>query len=212
MSRWKRGHRVVVAIGFLASVVASSTFIGADFVYREQPYVQQLLLIFLLPSAAAALLAGVQALQRRQVLLADARMPDPAVDAIVFWVVVFLVGMHVMVLTVLVGVEAVQPLAARAVVALGGVTMVAIGNALPRTRPNTAVGIRTSRTLVDRQLWMLVHRASGYLFVLIGLGSLATTAFLSGPVLMNVAGGALLAAALAMSIYYRRLTQPGAGS
>ena len=47
--------------------------------------------------------------------------PDPAVQRIVFWILVFLIGVHVMVLVILVGLRAVQPWASRAVVILLGV-------------------------------------------------------------------------------------------
>jgi uncharacterized membrane protein len=46
-----------------------------------------------------------------------------------------------------------------------GVTMISIGNLLPRTRPNLAIGIRTQLTLSDRALWMRVHRWAGYIVV-----------------------------------------------
>src|SRR5713101_3477978 len=132
----QRQHLIVLLVGFSASIVVSSTFVGPHFAFQRQPIVQQILLIFLLPTTASVIYVAAQSLQKRQLLLADALTPDPAVQAIVFWILLFLIGVHLMVLTVLIGVEAVQPWASRAVVMLGGLTFVAIGNLLPRRRPN----------------------------------------------------------------------------
>jgi uncharacterized membrane protein len=54
------------------------------------------------------------------------------------------------------------------VVVLVGLTLIAVGNLLPRTRPNVALGIRTERTLSNRQLWILTHRVAGYVAVSVG--------------------------------------------
>ena len=48
------------------------------------------------------------------------------------------------------------------------VTLISVGNLLPRTRPNLAIGIRTKRTLSDRACWMRTHRDAGYLVVACG--------------------------------------------
>ena len=56
----------------------------------------------------------------------------------------------------------------RVVVVMLGLTFMAIGNLLPRTRPNIAFGVRTARTLSNTQLWQQVHRASGYITVALG--------------------------------------------
>ncbi len=207
MVGWHRRHLIVLVVGFSASFIVSSTFVGASLAYHAQPIVQQILIVFLLPTTASVIYLVVRSLQRRQLLVADAMTPDPAVQAIVFWILLFLIGVHVMVLTVLVGVRAVQPWASRAVVMLGGLTVVAIGNLLPRTRPNTAVGIRTSRTLADRRMWMLLHRVAGYICVAVGIVTLVTTAFLSGPTVAALSGGACLAGAGIMCVYYQKLAR-----
>jgi uncharacterized membrane protein len=87
----------------------------------------------------------------------------------------------------------------RVVVVLLGLTIIAIGNLIPRTRPNIAFGIRTARTLSNAQVWQQVHRAGGYTTV--GLG----VAILIGGIVMtgNTAGGfVLLAAGVAAAIVY----------
>jgi uncharacterized membrane protein len=203
---WPLRQRVVLAVGFSLSLVVSSTFVGPSLSYQGQPFVQQILIMFLLPTTAGVISLVVRTLQRRQLLLADAMTPDPAVQAIVFWILVFLTGVHVLVLAVLVGLRAVQPWASRAVVALLGLTLVVIGNLLPRTRPNVALGIRTSQTLTDRRLWMLIHRIGGYICVAIGTVTVLTAAFLSGPKVGALLGGAGLAGAAIMFVYYQKLT------
>src|SRR6266513_565511 len=45
------------------------------------------------------------------------------------------------------------PLVPRLAPVLLGAALMAIGNLLPRVRPNVAIGIRTSRTLRDRGAW-----------------------------------------------------------
>src|SRR4051812_289028 len=100
-------HRVVLAVAFSISLVVSST-VGPAPAYRTQPLVQQVLLVFLLPITAAVVYWIFQDLQRRQLLIADALTPDPAVQSIIFWILAFLLGVHVMVLMVVVGVESVQ--------------------------------------------------------------------------------------------------------
>jgi uncharacterized membrane protein len=78
------------------------------------------------------------------------------------------------------GVSWIQPWASRAVVVAVGVTVAAIGNQLPRTRPNMAIGIRTARTLSDRKLWMLTYRTTGYLAVALGSVTIFAALFLHG--------------------------------
>ena len=125
MAGWQPRHLIVLLVGFSASFIVSSTFVGPSLAYQTQPIVQQMLIVFLLPTTATLIYFIIRCLQKRQQLVADAMTPDPAVQSIVFWILLFLIGVHLMVLTVLVGVRAVQPWASRAVVMLGGLTLVA---------------------------------------------------------------------------------------
>ncbi len=205
MPSWQLRHLVVLAVGFSVSIVVSSTFFGPHVAYDGRPLFQQILTIFLLPTTASVIYLVLRSLQRRQLMSADAMTPDPAVQTIVFWILLFLTSVHVMVLAILIGVRAIQPWASRAVVMLLGLTLMAIGNLLPRTRPNVALGIRTSRTLTDRHLWMLIHRVGGYICVAVGIVTV-TAAFLSGPNVGALAGGAFLAGAAIMCVYYAKLS------
>jgi uncharacterized membrane protein len=125
----------------------------------------------------------------------DNRPADAAIDSIVFCVLLFLISVHVIVLAVMVRFEAIQAWASRGVVVLVGLTLIAVGNLLPRTRPNVAVGIRTARTLVDRQLWMLTHRVAGYVAVSVGCVTVV-----SGLVLARERAAALPAIAFVVGV------------
>ena len=50
-----------------------------------------------------------------------------------------------------------------------GVVMIAIGNVMPKLRPNWFVGIRTPWTLSSKTAWDRTHRLGGWLFVAAGL-------------------------------------------
>ena len=94
--------------------------------------------------------------------------------------------------------------AGRAVVVLLGVVLVAIGNLLPRTRPNVAVGFRTTRTLANAQLWQQVHRAGGYATVGLGIVVALTGLVLTHEALGAVIGAAALFAAMTVLVSYRK--------
>jgi uncharacterized membrane protein len=89
-------------------------------------------------------------------------------DAIMARVAVFVVGVHVAVLAGLLGLLSGREWAAQVVPLMLGITMISVGNLLPRTRPNLAIGIRTRRTLSDRAYWLKTHRRAGYLVVTCG--------------------------------------------
>jgi len=94
--------------------------------------------------------------------------------------------------------------AGRAVVVLLGAVLVAIGNLLPRTRPNVAIGVRTARTLTNTQLWQHVHRAGGYATVGLGAVIAVTGLVLTHEALGAVVGAAALFAAMTVFVAYRK--------
>jgi uncharacterized membrane protein len=63
-----------------------------------------------------------------------------------------------------------------------GITMISVGNLLPRTRPNLAIGVRTQRTLTDRAYWLKTHRRVGYLVVACGAALVLSALTVPGPV------------------------------
>jgi uncharacterized membrane protein len=72
---------------------------------------------------------------------------------------------------------------------------VTVGNLLPRTRPNLAIGIRTRRTLADRAAWATAHRLLEYIVVACGVvtvvGALAVPRPV-GPLMIFLVGPAAL--------------------
>jgi uncharacterized membrane protein len=97
-----------------------------------------------------------------------------AFDGIIVSIMLFMLGMHVIILRAALG----NPVAMQRVVPIGvGVLLIVIGNLLPRARPNWFVGIRTPWTLSSDRVWEKTHRVGGRVFVvggiLIVLGALA---------------------------------------
>lgn len=87
-------------------------------------------------------------------------------DAIVLAVVLLLLGVHA---AIIAGALGYPDLAVRVVPAVIGVSLILMGNVMPRLRPNWVAGVRTKRTLEDPQLWRATHRAFGTAFVVSGV-------------------------------------------
>jgi hypothetical protein len=137
--------------------------------------------------------------------------PDLAVNnAIMLRFLLFVLGVHVMVLLAMEGALQRRAWAGQVVPVMLGLTMISIGNQLPRTRPNLAIGIRTRRTLVNRALWMRTHRSTGYLLVICGviivLSALAVPAP-AGPGMILVVGPGILLATCLIVWHGRRSAQ-----
>lgn len=50
-----------------------------------------------------------------------------------------------------------------------------IGVSLPKTIPNKLFGIRTSKTLCDKEVWIRVHKQCGFILRILGILGLCTT-------------------------------------
>jgi uncharacterized membrane protein len=136
------------------------------------------------------------------------RSADPEFEttyrAIVFRIVVFMIAIHLLVVADLVGVEIVRAFAGRAVLILTGLTLVGVGDLLPRTRPDIVLGIRTPRTLAYRRVWMETHRVGGYVAVGLGVVIALSGAFLPGTMMPLVVGPTGLLAGSVLVASYRR--------
>jgi hypothetical protein len=88
------------------------------------------------------------------------------------------VTIHALAVLNLSGVESLRAWGPQIVVLLFGGLFVAIGDLLPRTRPNLAFRIRTQRTLSDRIFWIRLHRRCGYVAVAFGTTSCSPVCFL----------------------------------
>jgi uncharacterized membrane protein len=181
----------VLGLGFVASVVVYSKALGPYLTFARPSH--EILTLFLLPITASVIYVLIGSLRRPRSEAAQDPTADAALDGIVFSVLVFLISVHLILLGVLLQLDVVRPWASRGVVVLVGLTLIAVGNLLPRTRPNIALGIRTSRTLVDRQLWMSTHRAGGYVGVSVGVVTVVSGLFLPRPHAAAFPGIAFLA-------------------
>jgi len=124
--------------------------------------------------------------------------------AIAIRLVLFVVALHVLVMLNMSGVAWLRLWGPRLVVVLFGSVFIAIGNLLPRTRPNLALGIRTASTLNDRQFWIRLHRTCGYVSVALGVVIVVAGLAFSGPMIGQVVGAAAFGSVAALLVTYRR--------
>jgi uncharacterized membrane protein len=128
------------------------------------------MLAFLLPTAMAVIQSLMRGLYLRHPIDAHSDANVLLVfDAIIARVAVFVLGVHAAILASLLGLFFGREWAAQIVPLMLGITLISVGNLLPRTRPNLAIGIRTRRTLSDRACWIRTHRRAGYLVVACGV-------------------------------------------
>jgi immunity protein, SdpI family len=157
---------------------------------------------FLLPAAALVVYAIIgRVLDGRH---ADGAAGRDAYDAIVFRVVLFILALHAIVLVGLLGrglfARNGQIVARLTPFALGA-ALIAIGNLLPRLRPNPALGIRTSRALTDRGVWLRINRRAGYVAVAMGLALVSIAATMTpGPAFRVALSMALGGGAVALAV------------
>ena len=120
-----------------------------------------------------------------------------AFDAIMIAVMLFMLGVHAIILRASLG----YPVALDRVMPFGiGLLLIVIGNLLPRARSNWFVGIRTPWTLSSDRVWEKTHRFGGRLFVVGGI-LIALTA-LAGGVWTQWVFGAVIAACLLAAVIY----------
>jgi uncharacterized membrane protein len=192
----------VLAFGYLVAIAVATGIVGPFLSWEGQSIVDRTLVIFLMPMTGTAIYLLVRSLLRHHAPANGDPAGQHAVMSIVFWILVFLTSVQMLMMAVLTGQDLPKAWASRGVIVMLGVTLAAIGNLLPRTRPNFALGIRTARTLTDRQLWILTHRVSGYLLVAIGLITIVSGVLGTGTNVMvgPVVGGAL--GVVAVAAYY----------
>lgn len=158
-----------------------------------------LLIAFALPATAAVIYATFRPLWH------NATAPSEVVGtykAITVQTILFVLVLYVLALATLADVPGVRPIAPRAVAVLVGLFFVGVGNLLPRTRPNLLIGIRTERTLENRELWARIHRTCGYLAVGFGIVVALASAFLSRDGIQAVVSAAGVACAIALAVSY----------
>jgi uncharacterized membrane protein/uncharacterized membrane protein YphA (DoxX/SURF4 family) len=159
----------------------------------------QLLIAFALPATAAVIYATFRPLWRNATASSEV---VGTYKAITVHAVLFVLVLYVLALATLANVPGVRPIAPRAVAVLVGLFFVGVGNLLPRTRPNLLIGIRTGRTLEDRELWARIHRTCGYLAVGFGIVVAFASAFLSRDGIQAAVSAAGVACAIALPVSY----------
>ena len=168
-------HSVVILAGFAFGAAALYVGLPGQIppplrLSEEGPlWLGGAMVAFLLPAAVAvtdALLRGLCI--RHPIDERDSRNALRIYDAIMLRVAVFVIAVHATVLLALFGWLRGRSWAIQIVPVLLGLTMISIGNLLPRTRPNLAIGIRTRHVLADRALWIRTHRSAGYIVVALG--------------------------------------------
>ena len=152
------------------------------------------LIAFMLPTAAAAVLWLLHTLEWRRPVCAPEPGDCAATERIVFRIIVFIAGLHGLVLLLVTEVPWVRHWGLQLAFLLVGALLVSVGNLLPKTRPNVLVGIRTPRSLRSRRFWMEINRAGGYVSVALGLVMIVAAVVLGDSLVGRVAGAAVLAA------------------
>jgi hypothetical protein len=194
----------VLVMGYLAGLIAYPNLPGP---FLHQTPSARILVAFTLPTTALVIYTLFRSLWKHDRIRTGNGAFEFTYHTIVLRVLLFVLALHVLVMIELTGAMDASGLhlfAGRAVVVLLGVVLVAIGNLLPRTRPNVAVGIRTTRTLTNARLWQQVHRAGGYAMVGLGIVIALTGLVLKHEALGAVVGGAALLAAMTVLLSYRK--------
>jgi hypothetical protein len=159
----------VLALGYLSGAIAYPLLPGP---FLDNVLSARIMVAFTLPTTALVIYALFRSLWRHDRIRSGNGAFESTYDAIVLRTLLFVIALQVLVMIELTGMLDVVGLhvsAGRAVVVLLGVALVSIGNLLPRTRPNVAVGVRTQRTLTNPHMWQQVHRAGGYATVALGV-------------------------------------------
>jgi uncharacterized membrane protein len=197
----------VLATGYLVGLIAFPQLPGP---FLDETPSARWLVAFTLPTTALVIHTLFRSLWMHDRVRSGNGAFESTYQAIVFRVVLFVVALHLLVMFELTGgpnAIGIRVSTGRLVVVLLGLVCVAIGNLLPRTRPNVAVGVRTKRTLTDAQLWGQVHRVGGYATVGLGIVIGVTGLVLTHGMLGAVVGAAALLSATVVFISYRKYTR-----
>jgi uncharacterized membrane protein len=177
----------------LAAVAALYIISAVAYARLPPATVNGALITFLLPTAAGTIYVLMRRLAAHDHVRRGNGTFSRTYDAIVFRAVLFIAALHGTVLIGLLGrglVDRSGPLVPRLAPVLLGVGLMAIGNLLPRVKPNVAIGIRTSRTLRDRDAWLRANRRAGYVAVALGFAIVAAALLIApGPQVAAVIGG-----------------------
>jgi uncharacterized membrane protein len=162
------------------------------------------MIAFLLPATAALIYGFFSLLSRRDSVRERSASFEATYQGLVFRIVLFIAALHAVVLGSLV---TGRNLASRAVPVLLGLALVAVGDLLPRLRPNVAIGLRVPAAFGNRALWMRTHRVAGYAIVAVGAAIVVSALVLPPRAGGNTILAAGVSAAIALVWYCRRITR-----
>ena len=194
----------VIMLGYLVGAAAYPYIPGNAIDHMTGVRAQ---IAFSLPTAVLVIYLIFRSLWRHDRIRTGNGAFEATYHAIVFRTMLFVFAMNALLMLALT--DAMDVLGShtwgkRVVVVMLGLTFMAIGNLLPRTRPNIAFGVRTARTLANTQLWQQVHRVGGYTTVALGAviligGLVVTNSTAAGFVML-----AALIAAIILFVSYRK--------
>jgi uncharacterized membrane protein len=193
------GSIAVIVLGYVVGVAAYPFLPGAALDHIPGTRAQ---IAFSLPTTILVIYLIFRSLWRHDRIRTGNGAFEATYHAIVFRTMLFVFAMNALLMLALtdaMDVVGSHTWGKRVVVVMLGLTFMAIGNLLPRTRPNIAFGVRTARTLTNTQLWQRVHRVGGYTTVALGAAIL-----IAGLVITNNAAGGfvLLAAGVAAAVVF----------
>jgi hypothetical protein len=197
-----------LAMGYVVGLIAYPKLPGP---FLDQAPSARLLVAFTLPTTALVIYTLFRSLWVHDRIRSGNGAFEVTYQAIVFRVLLFVLALHVLVmieLTNALRAIGTRVSAGRLVVVLLGLVFIAIGNLLPRTRPNVAVGLRTKQTLTNAQLWGQVHRVGGYATVALGIVIGVTGLVFTHKTLGGVVSAAAFLAAMVVFVSYRKYAVP----
>jgi hypothetical protein len=168
------------------------------------------IIAFLLPTAAAVVLWAFHSIELARPVCQQAPGDRRATARAVIHIVTFVVAVHSLVLCQLLGSHWTRAWGLQAAFVLIGSVLVSVGNLLPATRPNLFVGVRTRRTLRDRDLWIATNRMAGGASVALGLVMIGNALALQSGLLAPLNLMAAVAVVAFVALRYRSMVQSGA--
>jgi uncharacterized membrane protein len=162
------------------------------------------LLAFALPTTAAAIGLLLERLWRSHKTATSGPNENAVFAAIVLRIVVFVIGVHMVLLVALADVLPPRVDGGRLVLLLLGVAIVLIGDLLPRVRRNHVIGIRTARTMGDPYVWTRTHRTAGYAMVALGFILSIVAAIAPGPMMPAIVLPAAAVGTAAVALVHRQ--------
>ena len=182
----------------LITATYATGFAGAIIAGASASAVVSVLMALLLPSTAAVIYLSATTILSRDSSIGVNRALATTYSHILSAVILFVLALQIAIVAALTALPPASWLP-RIPVVLFGALGVAVGNLLPRTRPNLVFGIRTARTLSDRDEWIKTHRIAGNVAVTLGLLFVVGGMFLSKPYVESILGSASFAAAFLLA-------------